>query len=91
MRYTHKQWPRSAWRAVQIRQLATEVDVMITPVVGPEVISGSTRLKAGTATKLVLNMLTTASMVKLGKSAGNLIGFAHYQFKVEGQKCTSFI
>ncbi len=53
--------------------LATEVDVMITPVVGPEVISGSTRLKAGTATKLVLNMLTTASMVKLGKTYGNLM------------------
>jgi N-acetylmuramic acid 6-phosphate etherase len=44
---------------------------MITPVVGPEVISGSTRLKAGTATKLVLNTLTTASMVRLGKTYGN--------------------
>lgn len=46
-------------------------DVMITPVVGPEVISGSTRLKAGTATKLVLNMLTTGTMVQLGKTYGN--------------------
>lgn len=46
---------------------------MIVPVVGPEVISGSTRLKAGTATKLVLNMLTTGVMVKLGKTYGNLM------------------
>jgi N-acetylmuramic acid 6-phosphate etherase len=46
---------------------------MITPIVGPEVISGSTRLKAGTATKLVLNMLTTATMVQLGKTYGNLM------------------
>jgi N-acetylmuramic acid 6-phosphate etherase len=43
----------------------------ITPVVGPEVIAGSTRLKAGTAAKLVLNMLTTAAMIKLGKVYGN--------------------
>lgn len=53
--------------------MEVEADIMITPVVGPEVISGSTRLKAGTATKLVLNMLTTASMVKLGKTYGNLM------------------
>jgi N-acetylmuramic acid 6-phosphate etherase len=48
-------------------------ELMITPVVGPEVISGSTRLKAGTATKLVLNMLTTGTMVQLGKTYGNLM------------------
>ncbi len=48
-------------------------DIMITPVVGPEVITGSTRLKAGTATKLVLNMLTTGAMVRLGKTYGNLM------------------
>jgi N-acetylmuramic acid 6-phosphate etherase len=48
-------------------------DFMITPVVGPEVVSGSTRLKAGTATKLVLNMLTTGAMVRLGKTYGNLM------------------
>ncbi|MCR9197711.1 MAG: N-acetylmuramic acid 6-phosphate etherase [Planctomycetaceae bacterium] len=48
-------------------------DVMITPVVGPEVITGSTRLKAGTATKMVLNMLTTGTMVRLGKTYGNLM------------------
>lgn len=45
----------------------------ITPLVGPEVITGSTRMKAGTAQKLVLNMLTTATMVKLGKVYGNLM------------------
>jgi N-acetylmuramic acid 6-phosphate etherase len=53
--------------------LVVAVDLMITPVVGPEVISGSTRLKAGTATKLVLNTLTTGAMVLLGKTYGNLM------------------
>jgi N-acetylmuramic acid 6-phosphate etherase len=53
--------------------LAKVADLMITPVVGPEVISGSTRMKAGTATKLVLNTLTTGAMVLLGKTFGNLM------------------
>jgi N-acetylmuramic acid 6-phosphate etherase len=48
-------------------------DVVIAPLVGPEVITGSTRMKAGTATKMVLNTITTASMVKLGKVFGNLM------------------
>lgn len=48
-------------------------DIIINPVVGPEVITGSTRMKAGTATKLVLNILTTASMIRLGKVYGNLM------------------
>lgn len=48
-------------------------DLAITPVVGPEVLSGSTRLKAGTATKLVLNTITTCAMVRLGKTFGNLM------------------
>lgn len=48
-------------------------DVMITPVVGPEILTGSTRLKAGTATKMVLNMLSTGAMVRLGKTFGNLM------------------
>lgn len=48
-------------------------DVLVTPLVGPEVIAGSTRMKAGTATKLVLNTLTTAAMVRLGKTYGNLM------------------
>lgn len=49
------------------------LDVVIAPIVGPEVLTGSTRMKAGTATKLVLNMLTTASMVRMGKCYGNLM------------------
>jgi N-acetylmuramic acid 6-phosphate etherase len=54
-------------------ELAKSADLCITPVVGPEVISGSTRLKAGTATKMVLNMLTTGAMILLGKTYGNLM------------------
>jgi N-acetylmuramic acid 6-phosphate etherase len=54
-------------------ELQTFVDVTIAPAVGPEVIAGSTRLKAGTATKIVLNMLTTASMIRIGKTYGNLM------------------
>jgi N-acetylmuramic acid 6-phosphate etherase len=54
-------------------ELQTFVDVTIAPSVGPEVIAGSTRLKAGTATKLVLNMLTTAAMIRTGKTYGNLM------------------
>jgi len=47
--------------------------IVINPVVGPEVVTGSTRMKAGTATKLVLNMLTTGAMIRLGKVYGNLM------------------
>jgi len=54
-------------------ELQTFVDLTIAPAVGPEVIAGSTRLKAGTATKIVLNMLTTIAMVRLGKTYGNLM------------------
>lgn len=50
-----------------------EVDVAICPEVGPEVVTGSTRMKSGTAQKLVLNMLTTASMVRLGKVYENMM------------------
>jgi N-acetylmuramic acid 6-phosphate etherase len=53
--------------------LASHADLMIAPLVGPEVVTGSTRLKAGTATKLVLNTLTTGAMVRLGKTYGNLM------------------
>ncbi|MEO8071300.1 MAG: N-acetylmuramic acid 6-phosphate etherase [Acidobacteriota bacterium] len=58
-------WPGS--------ELQTFVDLIIAPAVGPEVIAGSTRLKAGTATKMVLNMLTTIAMVRIGKTYGNLM------------------
>jgi N-acetylmuramic acid 6-phosphate etherase len=54
-------------------ELQTFVDLTIAPSVGPEVIAGSTRLKAGTATKMVLNMLTTSSMIRIGKTYGNLM------------------
>src|SRR5438067_13759215 len=53
--------------------LSETCDVIINPIVGPEVLTGSTRLKAGTATKLVLNTLTTGAMVRLGKVYGNLM------------------
>ncbi len=53
--------------------LEQEVKIMIAPLVGPEVISGSTRLKAGTAQKMVLNMLSTGTMILLGKTFGNLM------------------
>jgi N-acetylmuramic acid 6-phosphate etherase len=49
------------------------VDTAIVPVVGPEVITGSTRLKAGSATKMVLNMISTGAMIRLGKTLGNLM------------------
>lgn len=49
------------------------VDVIIAPIVGPEVITGSTRMKAGTATKMILNMVTTGTMIRLGKTYGNLM------------------
>jgi len=54
-------------------ELQAFVDLTIAPAVGPEVIAGSTRLKAGTATKLVLNTLTTSAMVLIGKTYGNLM------------------
>ena len=53
--------------------VADLADIAISPVVGPEVLTGSTRLKSGTAQKLVLNMLTTASMIRIGKAYGNLM------------------
>ena len=58
--------------APQARRHIT-ADVIINPVVGPEVVTGSTRMKAGTATKLALNMLTTAAMIRIGKVHGNLM------------------
>jgi N-acetylmuramic acid 6-phosphate etherase len=51
--------------------LGSEVDLTIAPLVGAEVIAGSTRLKAGTATKMILNMISTGAMVRIGKTLGN--------------------
>ncbi len=57
----------------QRQKMNIEVDVAICPFTGPEVLMGSTRLKAGTATKLVLNMLTTTAMIRLGKVYENMM------------------
>src|SRR6266478_3551282 len=54
-------------------ELSRQVEISIAPLVGPEVIAGSTRMKAGTATKLVLNMISTAMMIQLGYVYGNLM------------------
>lgn len=58
---------------VEESQIASIANIAITPITGAEVITGSTRLKAGTATKLILNMLTTTTMIKLGKVYSNLM------------------
>jgi N-acetylmuramic acid 6-phosphate etherase len=54
-------------------ELERAVQIAITPLTGPEILTGSTRMKAGTATKLVLNMLTTAVFIRLGYVYGNLM------------------
>jgi N-acetylmuramic acid 6-phosphate etherase len=54
-------------------ELACAVDISIAPLAGPEIVAGSTRMKAGTATKLVLNMLSTAAFIRLGYVYGNLM------------------
>ncbi len=54
-------------------ELAQRADIEIAPIVGPEVLSGSSRLKSGTAQKMVLNMLSTAAMIRLGKAYENLM------------------
>ena len=54
-------------------EMLAAADVAIVPITGPEVVTGSTRLKAGTATKMVLNMITTGAMVRIGKAYGNLM------------------
>jgi len=58
---------------VSADQVSDEADVSIRVITGPEVVTGSTRMKAGTATKMVLNMITTITMVQLGKVYGNLM------------------
>jgi len=54
-------------------ELSRRAKIAITPTPGPEIIAGSTRLKAGTATKLVLNMLTTGAFIRMGCVRGNLM------------------
>ncbi|HEX6925642.1 MAG TPA: N-acetylmuramic acid 6-phosphate etherase [Longimicrobiaceae bacterium] len=55
------------------QEILDRYDVVIAPLVGPEVVTGSTRMKAGTATKLVLNTISTGAMIRLGKTWGNLM------------------
>lgn len=57
----------------KLNEIGVVADVIIAPNVGPEVIAGSTRMKSGTAQKLILNMLTTASMIRLGKTYSNVM------------------
>ena len=52
---------------------SVKADHLISVIVGPEVVTGSTRMKAGTATKMVLNMITTTAMIKLNKTYGNVM------------------
>ncbi len=65
--------PRGTLLSPEFSELARSIDVAICPEVGPEVIMGSTRMKSGTAQKLVLNMITTATMIRLGKVYENLM------------------
>lgn len=65
--------PRSHLYSPEFTELAKVIDVAICPEVGPEVIMGSTRMKSGTAQKLVLNMITTTAMVRLGKVYENMM------------------
>lgn len=59
------------------------VDYMISIVTGPEVVTGSTRMKAGTGTKLALNMLSTGLMIKVGKTYGNMVNRLLMSWKVQ--------
>ena len=65
--------PTIALSCSENSQIAALADIAITPITGPEAVTGSTRMKAGTAQKLVLNMLSTGTMIKLGKVYGNLM------------------
>lgn len=65
--------PRSRFREPHYADLSKAIDVAICPMVGPEVVMGSTRMKSGTAQKLVLNMITTSAMIRLGKVYENMM------------------
>lgn len=65
--------PRNRFYSPEFAEVAEVVDIAICPEVGPEVIMGSTRMKSGTAQKLVLNMITTATMIRLGKVYENMM------------------
>jgi N-acetylmuramic acid 6-phosphate etherase len=65
--------PRSNFHLPEFSDLASAIDVALCPEVGPEILMGSTRMKSGTAQKLVLNMITTAAMIRLGKVYENMM------------------
>jgi N-acetylmuramic acid 6-phosphate etherase len=65
--------PRTNFYLPEFSDLASVIDIAICPEVGPEIIMGSTRMKSGTAQKLVLNMITTAVMIRLGKVYQNMM------------------
>jgi len=72
--YARKSGAKTAYLVTNNKPyFATEVDTLITVITGPEILTGSTRMKAGTATKMVLNMISTTTMIKLGKVYGNLM------------------
>ena len=74
LEYARKKGCRTAYLTTNpVPFLQTDADAMIIVDTGPEVITGSTRMKAGTATKMVLNMISTATMVSMGKVYGNLM------------------
>ncbi|MFO0942226.1 MAG: N-acetylmuramic acid 6-phosphate etherase [Pirellulales bacterium] len=75
-------------------ELHQHAELMLAPVVGPEVLSGSTRLKSGTATKLILNMITTGAMILIGKTYGNLmvdLRASNVKLKLRSQRIVSEI
>ncbi len=65
--------PRSKLELAEYKDLAESIDVAICPEVGPEVVMGSTRMKSGTAQKLVMNMITTTAMIRMGKVYENMM------------------
>ena len=65
--------PRTKFQSAEFSELEKVVDVAICPEVGPEILMGSTRMKSGTAQKLVLNMITTTAMIRLGKVYENMM------------------
>ena len=65
--------PRSSFSLPGYSDLASAIDIAMCPEVGPEIIMGSTRMKSGTAQKLILNMITTAAMIRLGKVYENMM------------------
>ena len=73
LEYAHKIGASTGFLTCNHIQPLKTVDYLISVIVGPEILSGSTRLKSGTATKMVLNMISTASMMKMNRTFGNIM------------------